>query len=53
VANFTRRDAEELLETAAKIPVQTTVRTYTLEQANEALIDLKESRIDGTGVLTM
>lgn len=53
VANATRRDGEELLAAAAQIPVRTTVRTYPLETANEALADLKAGRIDGAAVLTI
>jgi propanol-preferring alcohol dehydrogenase len=53
VANFTRQDARELLELAAEIPIQTTLRRYRLEQANEALLALKRSEIDGTAVLTI
>jgi propanol-preferring alcohol dehydrogenase len=37
VANLTRRDGEELLAVAARIPIRTRVRTYPLAQANEAL----------------
>lgn len=51
VANFTRQDAVEFLDIAGKLPVKTSVTTYPLEKANEALSDLKESRIDGMGVL--
>lgn len=51
VANFTRKDASELLALAAQIPIRTTVQTFPLEKANEALLALKESRIDGAGVL--
>ncbi len=53
VANFTRQDAEELLQVAAEIPIQTTVQTFPLEAANEALLALKRSEIDGTGVLVV
>jgi propanol-preferring alcohol dehydrogenase len=53
VANFTRQDARELLALAAEIPIQTTVRRYPLNQANEALLALKRSEIDGTAVLTV
>lgn len=53
VANFTRQDAEELLELAAEIPIETTVETFPLESANEALLALKRSEIDGSGVLTI
>jgi propanol-preferring alcohol dehydrogenase len=51
VANFTRQDAQELLQVAAKIPIQTSVQAFPLEEANEALLALKRSEIDGTGVL--
>ncbi len=51
VANFTRRDAEELLRLAATIPIHTTTQTFALDEANEALLALKHSEIDGTGVL--
>ena len=50
VANFTRQDAEELLEVAAEIPIETTVASFPLEEANEALLALKRSEIDGSGV---
>jgi propanol-preferring alcohol dehydrogenase len=53
VANFTRQDARELLDLAAEIPIRTTVQRYALEQANEALLALKRSAIDGTAVLTV
>jgi propanol-preferring alcohol dehydrogenase len=53
VANFTRQDAEELLQVAAEIPIHTTVQTFPLEAANEALLALKRSEIDGTGVLVV
>ena len=53
VANATRRDGEELLAVAAEIPVRTTVRTFPLEAANEALAELKAGRIDGAAVLTI
>ncbi len=53
VANFTRQDAQELLQVAAEIPIETTVQTFPLEEANEALLALKRSQIDGTGVLVI
>ncbi|MBN1137326.1 MAG: alcohol dehydrogenase, partial [Anaerolineae bacterium] len=53
VANFTRQDAGALLRLAAEIPIHTTVQTVPLEQANEALLALKRSEIDGTAVLTV
>jgi propanol-preferring alcohol dehydrogenase len=53
VANFTRQDATELLALAAKIPIHTTVRCFRLEEANDALVALKRSEIDGAGVLVV
>jgi propanol-preferring alcohol dehydrogenase len=51
VTASTRKDGEEFLELAAAIPVRTRVTTYPLTEANRALFDLKEGRIDGAAVL--
>ena len=51
VANATYRDGVEFMELAAQIPVRAKIRSYELESANEALRDMKGSRIDGAGVL--
>jgi propanol-preferring alcohol dehydrogenase len=51
VANLTRRDGEEFLPLAAEIPVKTSVHTYPLERANEALEDLRCGRFSGAAVL--
>jgi alcohol dehydrogenase, propanol-preferring len=51
VANLTRRDAEEFLELAPKVPVKTRTLPYTLEQANDALNDLRAGRLQGAAVL--
>ena len=51
VANATRRDALEFLEEAAALPVHTRVESFSLSQANEALLRLKEGRINGAAVL--
>jgi len=51
VANSTRRDAEELLNVAAEIPIRTEVQLFPLEEANQALQALKASRIDGAAAL--
>jgi len=51
VANLTRRDAEEFLALAPKVPVRTVVETFPLEQANEALARLRDGRINGAAVL--
>jgi propanol-preferring alcohol dehydrogenase len=51
VANLTRRDGEEFLPLAAQIPVTTTAHAYPLEQANQALEDLRYGRFNGAAVL--
>jgi propanol-preferring alcohol dehydrogenase len=51
VANLTRRDGDEFLELAPRVPVRTEVRPYPLEEANEALDDLRAGRIHGSAVL--
>ena len=51
VANLTRRDGEEFLPLAAEIPIETTVHPYSLEQANEALEDLRQGRFTGAAVI--
>ena len=53
VANLTRRDGEEFLEIAARIPVQTSTQTFPLEQANEALAALRGGRVSGAAVLLL
>jgi len=51
VANLTRRDGEEFLALAPKVPVKTEVQTFPLEQANEALNRLRHGQIHGAAVL--
>jgi len=51
VANLTRRDGDEFLAIAAKIPVHTTTSTFPLADANEALTRLRDGRIKGAAVL--
>jgi alcohol dehydrogenase, propanol-preferring len=51
VANLTRADAKEFLKIAPEVPVRTQVTTYPLEQANEALADLRAGRFTGAAVL--
>ena len=53
VANLTRRDAEEFLALAPRVPVRTTTVPYRLEQANEALDDLRAGRLQGAAVLVV
>lgn len=53
VANLTRRDGEEFLALAPKVPVRTEVETFPLEEANEALARLRSGRIQGAAVLVL
>jgi alcohol dehydrogenase, propanol-preferring len=53
VANITRKDAQEFLSLAAEIPIVPEVQEFRLEEANQALILLKQGRIQGAGVLRM
>jgi propanol-preferring alcohol dehydrogenase len=53
VANFTRRDAEEFLELAARIPIETVVDPYPLSDVNIALAQLKLGEVEGAAVLTV
>src|SRR5208282_3301409 len=50
VANLTRRDGEEFLALAPRIPVRTEVQQYPLLRANEALADLRNGRVRGAAV---
>ena len=51
VANLTRRDGEEFLALAPRVPVRTEVQTFPLEEANEALARLRSGKIQGAAVL--
>src|SRR6266853_1126975 len=51
VANLTRRDGEEFLEIAPRVPVQTTTETFPLEEANIALEKFRLGELSGTAVL--
>jgi propanol-preferring alcohol dehydrogenase len=51
VANLTRKDGEELLAIAPKVPVQTEVDLFPLAQANDALNRLREGKLQGAAVL--
>ena len=53
VANLTRRDGEEFLALAPKVPVRTEVELFPLDQANDALDRLRDGRITGAAVLTL
>jgi propanol-preferring alcohol dehydrogenase len=51
VANITRKDVEEFLELAAGIPIRPEIQEYALDEANRALLELKERKIRGAKVL--
>ena len=51
VANLTRRDGEEFLALAPQVPVRTEVKVFPLEQAGEALDQLRNGRFVGAAVL--
>lgn len=51
VANLTRRDAEEFLSLAPRVPVATTVHRRPLAEANQALKALRDGTVQGAEVL--
>jgi len=51
VANLTRRDGEEFLALAPRIPVRTTTTAFPLVQANEAVARLRSGALTGAAVL--
>ena len=51
VANLTRRDGEEFFALAPKVPVRTTVQTFPLAEANEAIARLRTGNLQGAAVL--
>jgi alcohol dehydrogenase, propanol-preferring len=53
VANLTRQDALEFLALAPTIPVKTRVQCYSLGDANRALSDLRDGRVNGAAVLVI
>ena len=53
VANVTRQDVLACLELANKIPLAPTVSAYPLEDANRALVELKQGGLRGAKVLTI
>ena len=53
VANLTRRDGREFLDLAPKIPIESKVQCYPLEQVNDALDDLKSGRVNGSAVISL
>jgi propanol-preferring alcohol dehydrogenase len=53
VANLTRRDGEEFLALAPRIPIITEVQAFPLAYANDALTALRAGEITGSAVLVM
>jgi len=51
VANITRKDVQEFLPLAAEIPIRSEVNEFKLEEANQALLSLKQGKYRGAGVL--
>ena len=51
VANITRRDVKDFLSLAAEMNLKPEIQAFTLEQANEALLELKTGKIRGAKVL--
>ena len=53
VANLTRRDGEEFFKIAPRVPIRTETKTFPLEEANEALTQLRNGKLNGAAVLVM
>ena len=51
VAVLTRQDGMEFLSLATEIPIRTSVTTYPLSAAEQALQDLRAGRFEGSAVL--
>ena len=51
VANLTRRDGEEFLSLAPRIPIHSETREYPLRETNQALGDLRAGRLQGAAVI--
>jgi propanol-preferring alcohol dehydrogenase len=51
VANMTRDDARDFLKIAAEINMQPKVTSFSLDQANESLLAVKQDAIDGAAVI--
>ncbi len=51
VANMTRADARDFLALAAQIGLQPKVTVFRLDQANEALLAVKDDAVDGAAVI--
>jgi propanol-preferring alcohol dehydrogenase len=53
VANIVREDVERFLELAARIPIVSEIESYSFENANAAILDLKHKHVKGAKVLIM
>jgi len=53
VANLTRKDAMEFMKIGPKVPVRTTTQLFALEQANDALDQLRGRNLEGAAVLAI
>jgi propanol-preferring alcohol dehydrogenase len=53
VANLTRQDGEEFLQLAPQVPVRTDVKVFPLEQAGEALEQLRNGEFTGAAVVSI
>jgi propanol-preferring alcohol dehydrogenase len=53
VANLTRRDGEEFLELAPRIPVRVEIERHPLADANLALERLRSGELRGAAVLVV
>lgn len=53
VANLTRRDGEEFLELAPRVPIRTRIQKFPLVEANDALERLRHGKLQGAAVLVM
>jgi propanol-preferring alcohol dehydrogenase len=51
VANVTRQDVQEFIDLAVSIPIKPEVQLYSLEEANTALVEIKQRKIKGAKVL--
>ena len=50
---MTRADARDFLKIAASIDLQTNVKSFSLDQANNALQSVKSDSVDGAAVIVL
>ncbi|MFM1815546.1 MAG: hypothetical protein RLZ98_2241 [Pseudomonadota bacterium] len=51
VANLTRRDGEDFMDLAARVPLDITVEPHPLAEANAVLQKLRQGELNGAAVL--